>query len=236
MEKQKLITKLSSLSVILPAFNDAESFPSIMAKIVKLLPRLVDSYEIIIVNDGSKDDTIKVLERLKRSTPFLRIINHQQNLGYGAALVSGFKSARNDYVFYTDSDGQYDVLELQKLVAVFDDEIDIITGFKLNRADPWYRKIIGRLYNQFVRFVFGLKVQDVDCDFRLFRRSLLKGINFQVNSGAFDVEFVKKLQEKGARFKEVGVCHYPRIYGRSQFFNFGPIFKSLRDLGRLFFS
>lgn len=235
MEK-KLTSKLSSLSVVFPAFNDAESLPSIMAKIIKLLPKLADRYEIIIVNDGSKDDTVKVLEHLKRSIPFLRVIHHPQNLGYGAALSDGFKNAQNDYIFYTDSDGQYDVQDLEKLVSVFDGKTDIATGFKLKRLDPWYRKVIGNFYNQFVKFFFRLKVKDVDCDFRLFRRALINEIDFQIKSGAFDVEFIRRLQEKGARFKEVGVYHYPRIYGQSQFFNFSRITKSLWDLVRFRFS
>lgn len=233
---KKLASKLSSLSVVLPAFNDARSLPLIVAKLVNLLPKLTVRYEIIVVNDGSKDDTVKVLEHLKRSTPFLRVIRHPQNLGYGAALTDGFKNAHNDYIFYTDSDGQYDVLELQKLVAAFDDETDIIAGFKLNRADPWYRKIIGGLYNQFVKLVFGLKIKDVDCDFRLFRRAILKGITFHIKSGGFDVEFMKKMQEKSIRIKEVGVCHYSRTYGRSKFFNCRMIATSLWDVTRLWFS
>lgn len=235
MGKQGRTTKLSSLSVVLPAFNDEKAIPVLVGKALLILPQIAREYEIIIVNDGSKDKTGLVLKKLQKEMPYLRVITHQTNQGYGAALVDGFAKAKKDFIFYTDSDGQYDVEELKKLTAAMDKETDVITGFKLQRADPWYRQMIGSFYNQVVKLFFQLRVKDVDCDFRLFRRQVLKGINFQIKSGAFDVELVKKLQEKGARFKELGVHHYPRIYGQSQFFNFKRIMTSFWDLGRIYF-
>lgn len=227
--------KPPSLSVVFPTFNDGKSIPTLVKKTLSLLPKLTNDYEIIIVNDGSKDNTGEVLRQLQKEVSFLKVVTNEVNQGYGAALVNGFKKARKDFIFYTDSDGQYDVMEIKKLLASLGKNIDIVTGFKLNRADAWYRRIIGGGYNQFVKIVFGLKIKDVDCDFRLFRRTILDGVNFKITSGAFDVEFVKKLQEKKARFKEVPIRHYPRLHGRSQFFNFKKISESLWDLVRIRF-
>ncbi len=226
--------KLSSLSVVYPVFNDGHSLSRLIEKTVRLLPFVANSYEIIIVNDGSNDKTTKIfLNNFKEKIPFLDVVNHQKNLGYGAALATGFAKAKYDFIFYTDADGQYDPTELKKLVAEFNDKVDLVTGFKLNRADPWFRRISGFFYNRFVKMLFGLKVRDVDCDFRLFRRSLLGGLVFKVRSGAFDVDFLKRLQQKNVRFKEIPVHHYPRQYGKSQFFNLLNIVKSLLDLAKI---
>lgn len=226
--------KLSSLSVVYPVFNDSYSLSRLIDKTIRLLPFIANRYEIIIVNDGSDDKTTKILlSEFEEKIPFLSVTNHKKNLGYGAALVTGFAKAKSDFVFYTDSDGQYDPTELKKLVAEFNDKVDLVTGFKLNRADPWFRRISGFLYNSFVKIIFNLKVRDVDCDFRLFRRKLLRGLTFKITSGAFDVDFMKKLQQRHVRFREVPVHHYPRQYGKSQFFSFSNIVRSLLDLTKI---
>ena len=226
--------KLSSLSVVYPVFNDSYSLSQLIKKTVGFLPFVANEYEIIIVNDGSDDKTTKILlSEFEEKIPFLSVINHKKNFGYGAALVTGFAKAKSDFIFYTDADGQYDPMELKKLVVEFNDKVDLVTGFKLNRADPWFRRIIGFFYNNFVRILFNLKVHDVDCDFRLFRRKLLRGLTFKITSGAFDVDFIKKLQQKNVRFREVPVHHYPRQYGKSQFFSFSNIVRSLLDLTKI---
>ena len=224
---------LPSLSVVFPAFNDEKTLPGIIKKTFTLLPKITGNYEIIVVNDGSFDNTAKILIRLKKDNPALRVIHHKKNKGYGAALASGFKQAKKEFIFYTDSDGQYDVSELKKLVQALDKNTDIVTGFKLKRSDPWFRKVIGTLYNYGVRIIFDLHVLDVDCDFRLFRRDLVKNPHFTIHSGAFDVEFITLLKKKGARFKEIPVHHYPREYGQSQFFSLKRIARSLWDLIKL---
>lgn len=225
--------RLSSLSVVFPALNDELSIGSLVEKTLRLLPQIAPKYEIIVIDDGSGDKTYAVLKSLQKKIFCLRLITHKKNLGYGATLVDGFKTARNDFIFYTDGDGQYDVLELKELVENLDGNTDMVTGFKVNRADPLIRRSIGYLYNKFVKIVFGLKVKDVDCDFRLFRRRLLKGITFKTTSGAFDAEFILKLQKKGTRFKEVPVHHYPRPYGQSQFFKPRRVIESLWELLRI---
>lgn len=225
--------KLSGLSVVFPAFNDSLSLPDIIQKISQLLPELAARFEIIIVNDASLDKTQSVLEKLQTHFPFISIIKHQKNLGYGASLIDGFKKAKYDFIFYTDSDGQYDVSELKQLVKTMDSQTEMVTGFKLNRADPLIRQLIGSLYNRLIKMVFKLKISDVDCDFRLFKRKILKNLKLTAKSGSFDAEFMKKIQDRGVIIKEIPVRHYPRKFGKSQFFKLGNLIKSFIELTKI---
>jgi glycosyltransferase involved in cell wall biosynthesis len=173
----------------------------------------------VVVDDGSADRTLLALdELLKVASLPLRVVRHPRNLGYGGALRTGFACATRDWVFYTDGDAQYDVAELQSLASFARDDVDVVQGYKLARQDPWYRMLIGALYRRAAGVLFNLKIRDVDCDFRLIRRSVLQQIELEHNSGVVCLELVRKLQDAGARFVEVAVRHYPRAYGRSQFF------------------
>lgn len=234
--KKPILRKLSSLSVVFPAYNDARSIPLIVKKMSRILPQVAKKYEIIVVNDGSKDNSDEVFLSLQKITRFLTIVSHKKNLGYGASLRTGFKKAKMDFIFYTDGDGQYDVSELKKLVAHMDDATDMVSGYKMSRSDPWFRKFLGLVYNQFIRLTFGLRVRDVDCDFRLFRKNILRGVRFFVTSGAFDAEFMKTLHHKRVRIQEVPIHHYPRLHGSSQFFNPFSLLRSFLDLTKLVYS
>ena len=154
------------LSVFFPAFNDAPSLPGLLARTFETLRRVADDYEVIVVNDGSADNTAETLERLEREYhPFLRVITHPRNGGYGAALRSGFAAATKEYIFYTDGDGQYDPGELQNLLRAVTPETGLVNGYKIQRSDPWHRVAIGWLYNRFARTLFRIRVRDIDCDF-----------------------------------------------------------------------
>lgn len=225
--------KLQSLSVVFPAYNDVITITLLIKHAQAVAATLTDNYEIIVIDDASTDDTKKVLEKMQKRKRFLKVFYHKKNRGYGATIAEGFRRATKTFIFYTDGDGQYDVRELARLAQAMNPSIDMVTGYKLIRSDPWFRKAIGGTYNRFVKLAFRLKVRDVDCDFRLFRKRILKGVTLSVTSGAFDVEFMKKLEEKRVRFKEVPVYHYPRLYGTSKFFNPENIVKSLFDLGKL---
>lgn len=225
--------KRISLSVVLPAYNDALTIPSIIQNLSAILPKVSNDYEIIVVNDGSVDATANVLKNLQRRYRFVTVITHKKNKGYGATLIDGFHNAKKDYIFYTDSDGQYDPAELPKLVKALDKSTDLISGYKIQRHDSWIRKIVGLFYNQTVRILFQLPVRDVDCDFRIFKRSLLKNIQVETTSGAFDVAFIHALKKQNVRVKNIPVHHYARKYGQSQFFTLRRIIDSIRDVSTL---
>lgn len=235
VKKTKILKNSLSISAFFPCFNDAGSIGILVEDVYKILSNVSKDFEIIVIDDKSQDESRKVLRRLKKKIPNLRLIFHHQNMGYGGALKSGFRHAAKEFVFYTDGDGQYDAKELKLLIEKLDGKIDIVQGYKTKRNDPWYRNIIGKTYHYGSKFLFNLKIKDVDCDFRLIRKKALESINLEYNSGVICVELVKKLQNKGYKFKEVGVSHYPRLYGHSQFFNYKRILKTIYELSKLWF-
>ncbi|HET8630797.1 MAG TPA: glycosyltransferase family 2 protein, partial [Thermomicrobiales bacterium] len=221
------------ISVFFPAYNDGGTIASMVIEAARACRALTDDYEIIVVNDGSTDRTAAVLEELRALVPALRVIDHGRNRGYGAALRSGFAAATRELVFYTDGDAQYDPRELVVLLSRMGPRVDIVQGYKIERHDPIFRIIIGRVYHWGVKLLFGLRVRDTDCDFRLIRKSALDRIELESTSGTICVELVKKLQDSGARFAQVPVHHYHRVHGRSQFFNFKRLWATGMNLLRL---
>ena len=186
------------------------------------------------MNDGSADRTGAVLEALvEKHGPRLRIVTHAVNRGYGGALRSGFAAATKDLVFYTDGDSQYDIGELPKLLRELKPGVGLVNGFKLERNDPRHRIFIGNVYNRFARLMFRIRIRDIDCDFRLMRRSLLESIHLTSTSGTICVELVRKLELSGCGVKEVGVHHYARQYGSSQFFRVRSLITTFSQLVRL---
>jgi glycosyltransferase involved in cell wall biosynthesis len=226
-----------SLSVFFPAYNDAPSLPSLIAKTFVVLEQLVDDFEVIVVNDGSTDGTAAVLRSLQAHYgERLRMVTHARNQGYGGALRSGFEAAQKELVFYTDGDSQYDVGELPALLAQLGPCTGFVNGYKLERHDPLHRVWIGKVYNSIARFLFGVEIRDIDCDYRLIRKHLLDQISLESTSGTVCVELVRKLEMTGWEFAEVGVHHYPRLYGRSQFFRVRSLATTFYQLARLFVS
>ncbi|HKZ23002.1 MAG TPA: glycosyltransferase family 2 protein [Thermoplasmata archaeon] len=231
MEKNS--RKRVGLSVVFPAYNDAGTIASMVVAARVAARRLADDYEIVVVNDGSADHTAEVLSELESVFPELRVVHHAKNRGYGGALRSGFQTATKELIFYTDGDAQYDPREMESLFAVWGEGSDFVNGVKMGRSDPFHRAIIGRIYHWFVRMAFGLDLKDVDCDFRLFRRAIFDRVELTKDSGVICVELMKKVQDHGFRIQQVPVHHYHRVYGRSQFFNFPRVARTLLDLARL---
>ncbi|MEO6436912.1 MAG: glycosyltransferase family 2 protein [Tepidisphaeraceae bacterium] len=218
-----------------PAYNDAPSIAALVEKAFEILRRRTPDFEVIVVNDGSFDNTAEVLDRLRqRHGDAFRVITHPENRGYGAALRSGFAAARKDFVFYTDGDGQYDVGELPLLLDRLEPGVGLVNGYKLERSDPWRRIVIGTVYNRFARLIFRIRLRDIDCDFRLIRRALLADMRLSSTSGAICVELVRKLELSSYSVVEVGVHHYPRLHGSSQFFRFRSLMTTLYQLAQLY--
>ena len=216
-----------------PAYNDAGTIPSMVISAMIAARKITDDFEVVVVNDGSRDSTAEVLEELSRMCPALRVVEHPENRGYGAALRTGFASARKEFVFYTDGDAQYDPRELADLWARMTPEVDLVTGYKISRSDPLHRIVIGRIYHHTVRLLFDLRVRDVDCDFRLMRRSIFERVRLEKNSGVICLELMKKVQDAGVRIVEAPVHHFHRAYGTSQFFNLRRIGRTLFDILKL---
>jgi len=226
--------KFRSLSVFFPAYNDAPSLPALISTTFTVLERHAEDYEVIVVDDGSRDATAAVLEGLRaRYVPFLRVVTHPQNRGYGGALRSGFAAATREWVFYTDGDGQYDVNELPRLLALAAPGVGLVNGYKLERHDPAHRVWIGNVYNFCARLLFRIRIRDIDCDYRLIRRTLLEKLRLTSTSGTICVELVRKLETSGCQVAEIGVRHYPRLHGRSQFFRVRSLAVTFSQLLRL---
>ena len=221
------------LSVFFPAYNDSGTIASLVITAVKTARRLTPNYEVIVVNDGSADGTADILDELAHLYPQVRIVHHPKNRGYGGALRSGFENASREFVFYTDGDAQYDPSEMEILWNRMGEGVDLVNGYKISRSDPLHRIVIGRIYHHTVRLLFGLKVRDVDCDFRLMRRRIFDVVHLEKNSGVICLEMMKKIQDAGFRIAEVPVHHYHRAYGKSQFFNIGRLYRTAIDVMKL---
>jgi glycosyltransferase involved in cell wall biosynthesis len=226
----------TGLSVFFPAYNDSGTIASLVITALRSARELTPNFEVIVVNDGSADKTAEILDELARTYPEVRVVHHERNRGYGGALRTGFATATRDLVFYTDGDAQYDPAEMKLLWRRFDESVDVVNGYKISRSDPMHRIVIGRLYHHTVKVLFGLGVRDVDCDFRMIRRSVFDKVSLEKNSGVICLEMMKKITDAGFRIAEVPVHHYHRAYGRSQFFNFRRLYRTGVDVFKLWFA
>lgn len=224
---------VTSVSAFFPCFNDELSIAGMVSDVHGALADSVEDFEVIVIDDGSTDGSLAVLQRLAEELPELRIVVHDTNRGYGGALQSGFAAATKQWVFYTDGDAQYDARQVVRCLDAAGDDVDVVQGYKIGRGDAWYRRLIGRCYHHTVRLLFRLPVRDTDCDFRLIRTSMMERIELRSTSGVICVELMHELAQVGARFVEVGVSHHWRPHGRSQFFRLPLIARSVQQLGAL---
>jgi glycosyltransferase involved in cell wall biosynthesis len=230
-------SKAVGLSVFFPAYNDSGTIASLVIRAVQVAATLTPDFEVIVINDGSRDSTPIILDELARLYPGkVRIVHHQRNQGYGGALRSGFATATKELVFYTDGDAQYDPAEMALLWEKMTPDVDWVNGYKISRSDPFHRVVIGRVYHHVVKVLFGFKVRDVDCDFRLIRRRVFDVVRLEKSSGVICLEMMKKFHDAKFRVAEVPVHHFHRAYGTSQFFNFRRLWKTGIDVLRLWWS
>ena len=224
--------KLPSLSVFFPAYNEEANIVETIEKAFKIIPSFAEQFEIIAVNDGSNDKTAQYLSELSGKYPNLKVITHPKNRGYGAALKSGFLNTKYEYVFFTDSDGQFKLEELENFIPLIQD-CDIVAGFRIKRNDPWHRIINAKAYNLLVRMLFGLKINDIDCAFKLIRKKVLDLITLKSESQFVSAEFLIKSKKKGFIIKQLGANHYPREKGTPTGNNPLVIVRSFAELFKL---
>jgi glycosyltransferase involved in cell wall biosynthesis len=222
-----------SLTVFFPCYNDAATIGSLVTAADTVASEFTDDYEIIVVDDASTDSSRELLAGLQTRFPRLRLVLHDRNRGYGGALRSGFAHATKDLVFYTDGDAQYDVFELRKLLPIVQDGVDVVNGYKIARSDPAHRVFVGVVYLRLMRLLFNFHVRDVDCDFRVIRRTVFEHVTLHHDSGVICLELVKKIELAGYRFVDFPVHHYHRLHGRSQFFRVGRLARTGMNILRL---
>lgn len=229
-------SRVAELSYFFPAHNEEANLEGMVAEALETLPWLADRFEIVIVNDGSRDRTPALADSLAAAHPdVVRVVHHPTNLGYGAALRSGFRAARFGLICFTDGDRQFKVVDLGRLTArlTADDAPDVVAGFRIQRADPPIRTIYARLYRLANRIFYGLAVRDVDCACKLFRREALRGIRVASGGAFFSAELLIKLGAKGARIAEVGVPHYPRRAGAATGAKLSVVWRAVKDFWTL---
>jgi glycosyltransferase involved in cell wall biosynthesis len=223
---------MPDISVIFPAFNEEENIRCTVETAIKMLPEIATRWEIIVVDDGSSDTTALICDDLKARYPEVEVIPHGQNRGYGAALKSGIMSAKYDLIFFSDSDGQFNLRDLEQLIC-WSKDYDIVAGYRAKRHDPLYRRINALGWNVLVRLALGIKVRDIDCAFKLFRREVFDYIQIRSVGAMVNTEILAQAIKLGTRIREVKVSHFPRRYGKQSGANVHVILKAFRELCRL---
>ena len=220
--------------MVLPAYNEADNIEPMAAEATPALESVTDDYEIIVVDDGSSDDTAGVTRRVMQDYPRVRLVEHPVNQGFGAAVFSGFTSAEKDWIFYTDADRQFVLSELEQFMPFMDDA-DLIAGYRAPRRDPFMRLVYGKGWSALCTLLFGYTVRDVDCGFKLLRREIIQNLAPQIASrgATFSIEWLVRAKRAGYRFAELPVTHRPRVAGSQTGATINVITRAFRELWRV---
>jgi glycosyltransferase involved in cell wall biosynthesis len=221
--------RLSGVSVFLPCHNEEGNIERVTAALEAELPRIADQYEIIVVDDGSRDRTGATADALAAANPRLKVIHHQVNRGYGAAVISGIRACTQPWVVLCDGDGQFDAADIGRLAARVP-ECDAVVGYRVNRADPAMRRINGQAWTILMRLLLDIRIRDIDCGLKLLRRDLLEGIDLQARGAMISAELMANLAGRGARICEVDVHHLPRTSGEQSGASLKVIVRAFREL------
>jgi glycosyltransferase involved in cell wall biosynthesis len=222
---------MKELSVFFPAYNEEENITATVTQAIETLKALkISKFEVIVVNDASKDDTAKKVQELIKKYPQVRLVTHKENGGYGKALKTGFSESKYEWVAFADSDGQFDFAELSKFIEKTDKN-DLILGYRLNRADPPIRSVLTFGWKTIALILLGLDVKDYSCGFKLIKKKVFEDVQpLEAEEKVTQIEFLVKAKKRGFKFAEVGVHHYPRKFGNPTGANFKVFLKSLLDL------
>jgi len=226
------VKRFPSLSVFFPCYNEEANVERTTRAALSACQRLVDDYEIIIVNDGSKDRTGEIAERLAAEQPRVRVVHNQPNRGYGGALQRGFREATKDWIFYTDGDGQFDFDELERVLPLLDRH-EIVSAYRLDRKDPPMRRLNAFCWTTLVNTLFSMRIRDIDCAFKVYPRELFAEIEMRSTGALIDTEILAKATRLGYTIGQVGVHHYPRVAGEQTGANFRVILRAFKELWAL---
>jgi len=221
-----------SISVFFPCYNEQANVGRTVEKALEVLGKLNADFEAIIVDDGSSDGTGRIADEIAARDGRVKVFRHQHNLGYGAALQSGFKAATKELVFYTDGDGQFDISEMPPLLDLMG-QYDIVSCYRLNRRDSIIRKINGWCWTRLICLMFGLKIRDIDCAFKLYKREIFDKIELSSKGALIDAEILARAARKGYRITQKGVHHYPRTSGTQSGASLRVILRAFKELFKL---
>jgi glycosyltransferase involved in cell wall biosynthesis len=225
--------RLAGISVFLPSHDEEANVERVVNGYLRELPLIADDYEVIVVNDGSRDRTGEIADRMAAADPHVRVVHHPVNRGYGGAVISGIRAARMPYVLLSDGDGQFDPAEVARLAA-FVPEYDVVVGHRARRADHLIRKLNGAAWTALVRVLLGVSTRDIDCGFKLFKRELLDGMELKARGAMISTELMARLAGMGARVREVEVTHLPRLAGEQSGANFKVVARAFKELFTLY--
>lgn len=221
-----------SLTLFLPCYNEEANLKKVIKDATDILPKIIDEFEILIIDDGSQDRTGEIADNLSSQKKEIRVVHHSKNMGYGAALRSGFKHSTKNLVFFTDGDGQFNLDEITKLLPHIN-RYEIVTGYRINRRDPLSRRINASLWNWLVNIIFRVRVRDINCAFKLFQRKIFNSLNLESDGAFINAEIFARARRANYRIKEVGVNHYPRLKGKQTGANIRVILGAFKELFRL---
>ncbi|HZP45393.1 MAG TPA: glycosyltransferase family 2 protein [Candidatus Binataceae bacterium] len=227
------MSRLSGLSVFLPAHNEEGNIERVVKGYLAELPRVADAYEVIVVDDGSRDRTGAIADQLAAADDRVRVVHHEVNRGYGGAVISGIRAATLPWVLLSDGDGQFDPADVA-LLAARTPEYDVVVGRRAHRADPFVRKLNGKAWTMLVRMMFGLRISDMDCGFKLFRRELLQDLDLHAHGAMITTELMARLAGRGAKITEVDVKHLPRLAGEQSGADLRVIARAFKELFLLY--
>lgn len=220
------------ISLVLPAHNEEPNIRTVVEEASEVLPSAFADYEVIVVNDGSKDRTLEIAHELTNENPRVVVVNHPVNRGYGAALTSGFNAATGDYIMFMDSDRQFDINDIHNLTPHVE-EYDIVAGYRIKRNDPAHRLLNAALFGLAVRVMFDIQIRDIDCAFKIMHADVLKGINLESPGALINTEILAKAKAQGRSLTQVGVNHYPRQAGEQSGASVKVVLRAFREIIRL---